>query len=154
MAADLQLEEPANLIGAEVAAFWASSKGGYVVAPLLLTDARTDLLVANGGRADYIVAVAPANLNLFDVKPSLSPAWQRYGLVFQTYVRVFDARSGVLVGTAKCNVELKKPHKSPKYDEIMANNGERLREMIRRGSAKCVRQLRDGLTSPADEPAA
>lgn len=131
-------------MSAEIAAALAVSKSGVVVAPIVLTSDRTDLLGANSVGGDFIVAVAPANLNLFDVS-----GWGRYGLFFNTYVRVFDARSGVLVGHASCKVEMKSRRTAMKFDDLMADNGAGLREMIRVGGTKCVKQLLNGLKLPA-----
>lgn len=143
MAADYKLEEPANALGAEVAAAWAASKNGSVVEPIAVRDG-TNLFAANGGKADYIVDVAPVGATV----TYFSLDWWRYGVFYGTTARVIDARTRAVVGTAKCWVDAKKTPTSPKYDELVGNGGEGVRRIIQEANVTCAAELNRSMKRP------
>lgn len=145
IAAMLQLEEPANVVGAEIAAAYAVSKGGQVTTdPIAVTAPKQDLLASNAGkdtRAAYIVDVAPVGLNAI----YFSFDWTHYGLIYSSNLRVLNGADGKQIAKAKCFIGPKKTPDSPTYDQLLENNGQVLKKMIAAGNAECVEQMKKGL---------
>jgi len=142
LAAELQLEEPANTVGAEIAAAFAAARGGQVSPePLAVTTSSQDLIASNGGKAAFVIDVAPVGMTAI-YYPS---DWSHYGLIYSANLRVLDAASGKVIGKAKCRVKRATSPDPPTYEQLIGNNGAGLRKLIAAANASCVTQMKAGL---------
>lgn len=143
LAKELKLEEPANTVGAGLAAAWASSRGGSVGAPLPVVK-KSNLVALNGGKADYIIDVAPVGMDAsyfpFD--------WAHYGLSYYGHVRVFDGKTGKQLSKGSCSIRPTKTNASPNHDQLLGDDAQGLRRLISEANAACVEQMRVGLKLP------
>lgn len=139
------LEEPSNVMAAQIAEAFASSKGGRVAdAPILVEDEKPDLLAANVAKAQYIIDVQPAGANAI----YYSLDWTRYHVLLGTRVRILDGSNGKVIANGKCFINTKKAPESPTYDELMAGNAERLKQEIASVRDACTAELKAKVLTP------
>jgi hypothetical protein len=143
IAAAYALEEPANLIGAEVAQAYALAQSGQVTAePIKLDAAHKDPVAVNAGKARYLVTVAPANLNVIYFVTKFG----RYHLLFFTKATLVDTSTGKVLAKGQCKqVPEYDEATSPTYDQMMDNQGAGLKAMVAASSKTCAETLKTQL---------
>ena len=133
------LEDPADTAAAELASDLARARGGTVAnSPILLDDDHKDLVSSNIEKARFIVDVAATGITAayfpFD--------WTHYGLTYSSAFRVIDGSTGAVLAKGRCGLKAKKTPESPTYDELMANDGARLKAMIGDANSTCLAQFK------------
>lgn len=136
---ELDLQDPANGIAADLAQALAVSKGGRLAATTIALDKdHRDPLALNSEKAAYVVSVNQGIVNAiyFALK------WNRFGVSMAAHAEILDAATGKPVAKGTCSVKAKAEENSPNYDELMHNGGKRLKQMMAEAQAVCTEQLK------------
>jgi hypothetical protein len=136
---ELDLQDPANGIAADLAKTFAESKGGRLAATTIALDKdHRDPLALNSEKAAYVVTVNQSVVNAiyFALK------WNRFGVSMAAHAEILDAATGKPLAKGTCSVKAKAEESSPNYDELMHNGGKRLKQMMAEAQAVCTEQLK------------
>jgi len=136
---ELELQDPANGIAADLAQALAESKGGRVTTTTIPLDKdHRDALALNSEKAAYVVTVNQGIVNAiyFALK------WNRFGVSMAAHAEILDAATGKPVAKGTCSVKAKAEENSPNYDELLHNGGKRLKQMMAEAQAVCTEQLK------------
>lgn len=140
------IEDPSGDMAHELATAYAAAHGGHVAdAPILndekMTRASPAKLTALANGASYIVDVDPPGMNII----YFSFDWTHFDLLYLSQVRVIDVSNNKVVAQARCFLKTVKAPDLPTHDQLVADKGAMLKQVIARKSGMCLDKLKSDL---------
>jgi hypothetical protein len=149
------IADPSTEIARSVAQAYAASQGGRVADTPIPDDqlparAKPEDVGQRAGGARYVVAVAPANMEvIYFVSDPL-----RRDITLLTAAEIIDTSSGKVVARARCFIKQAKEGERFTHDQLLADQATALKAVIVRKSHECVEKLETGMKiAPQPEPA-
>jgi hypothetical protein len=134
-----EIQDPAVFIGETLAAALGarysirrSPKGVPVV-----TDDAADLAKSGAG-SDLALDVRTINWTMAYYPTS----WGRYRVLYSARLRLLDTKTGKVLAEGGCARAPEETPASPSYDELLANNAERLKQELKAAAEFCVNEFR------------
>ncbi len=138
---EYQIEDPANYIGHEI----VSSLRDHMTLELVSNTSTTAdtknvaELSSIYGDSDLLVDVQTGYWN-FSYFPT---NFKKYRIQYNAQLRIIDTRSESQVAGALCKRRLGEEETAPTYDELIANNAERLKAILRQAADECIEEFRE-----------
>jgi hypothetical protein len=137
------IEDPNREMARTLAVAYAVVRGGSVsAAPILDPDesrgASPAKLAEQAGAAKFVVDVDAPYLNLTYFSFDLT----HFDLLFATEARIIDTSNNRVVSKARCFLQAQKSLDLPTHEQLLANNGAALKDLIARKSHACVDEMK------------
>ncbi len=138
---EYRIEDPANYIGHEIV---SSMRSHLALEPVNNTSTMADTkniaeLSSIYGDSDLLVDVQTGAWN-FSYFPT---NFKKYRVLYNVQLRIIDTRSESQVAGASCKRQLGEQETAPTYDELIANNAEHLKALLRQAADECIEEFRE-----------
>lgn len=137
---DHQIEDPANLIRQELISALVAQRG--------LTLIETKDIVAESGDAKVLASKYKQADTLLDVQTInwsfgyFATDWNNYRVVYSVKLRMIDTRSGKMLAEGFCSRIPEKSADAPNYEQLLANDAERLKSELHKSAESCLGELK------------
>lgn len=101
---------------------------------VVAVDDKVSTLLKDYPGADLIIDVKTINW-MYSYYPA---QWSKYHVFYSARLRVLDGRTGDLVAQAICKAGPTDKSNPPTKDQLLANDGEMLKDMLRKAGDSCV----------------
>lgn len=137
---DNQVEDPANYISATLVAGLTEKYKLSVVNNdgILVADESPDKLAAQYASSDYLLDVRTINWS-FAYFPT---DWDSYRVMYSAKLRLINTDNGQVVAESFCARLPEKTEAAPSYNELLANQAQRLKDELRAAADYCVGEFK------------
>lgn len=134
---DNGIDDPANEMSREMARRFAAGRHGVVAPRPITLYSRAETLGVRTINGDYVVDVGTSEWGA----GHLSSDWGHYGVRYEAWLTVTDAKSHVILTSGRCKVTPAKTPTSPTHAELVGNGAAGLKRLLSEASQECLRQF-------------
>lgn len=136
---DNGIEDPAVVMGADLAAALASARGATLVEPpVAVTSQSPKDIAAAAGEAKYVLDVATIYWGYL----YQSFDWEHYNVLYTAKVRVVDVASKAVVAEGFCKWRPAKDAKLPNATELLADKAAEVKSQLSQAREACTAEFK------------
>jgi hypothetical protein len=136
---DNHIEDPAVIMGADLAKALAEARGATVAAaPVAVTGQSAKDIAAAGGEARYVLDVATNYWGYL----YQSFDWEHYNVLYTAKLRVIDTTTKAVIAEGACKWKPAKDYRLPTGEELLANEAAEVKAQLAMAREACTAEFK------------